>query len=449
MSITILLIIYVVLLFMLGIWSHKQIKQPLDFFVAGRHGSSWDITGSLLATVVGSSAILGTLNLTVQQGWAAMWFLFSASLGLFLLVPKVASIYSHKKLTLPQLLEQFYGKRAKQLSSIIIPTAWVGIVAAQVVGASKILTALVDLSYSNAVFISGGVLILYTMLGGQISILKTDKIQAFIIYLGLFFLAAYLFYDFGFSKVAPLSSSFPFNPHFEWGDLIVLMLTYSTTFLVGPDIYSRIFSASSPAVAKKSVALVALMLIPFSIVLCYIGMHINGLDLSTQNNSINFMIFLKYNSSKTIFALGSLALLSAVLSSADTTLLSASIILVDAKKQTKIDMVKSSRIMIFVLGLLAIWIAIKIGSIITILLTALAFYSGAFIVPMFVALYTKKQPKGNSVVAMLTGGVVALLGKIMILYGVREWGNVVVISGFVVNFLILFYGHHLKIARRD
>ncbi|MDC1106416.1 sodium:solute symporter family protein [Prolixibacteraceae bacterium] len=438
MTITIIVIIYFVLLLILALRSNKKVKNSTDYIVAGRTGSELDITGSLLATVVGSSAILGTLNLTVSQGWGAMWFLFSASLGLWILVPKAASIYSHEKITLPQLLGQFYGGRAKKLSSIIIPIAWIGIVAAQLVGSAKILVTLLNVEYELGVLVSGVILIVYTILGGQVSILKTDKLQALFIYLGIFILAFSLLLKGKTSSLETISSTFPFSSAFSISDLGILFLTYSTTFIVGPDIYSRIFSSSTALIGKRSVRNVALMLIPFSFALCYVGMYINGLNLQGNTNGINFMEFVKYNTSTVMFAICSLALLSAVLSSADTTLLSASIILMDFKSRETNRVLFITRLLVFVLGVISVLIALKIGSIISILLISLSFYSGAFILPMGIALFSNIKPKGNANIAMIVGGFTALTGKILVNQGC-EYGNFIIISAFVLNGICLFF----------
>ena len=72
---------------LIGIFSSRKIRSDGDYYVAGKRGNLWQITGSLLATILGSSAILGTADLALNQGWAASWLLLSASIGLFILVP--------------------------------------------------------------------------------------------------------------------------------------------------------------------------------------------------------------------------------------------------------------------------------------------------------------------------------------------------------------------------
>nr|MBD3623061.1 hypothetical protein [Sunxiuqinia sp.] len=116
MKVTIL-VIYFILIVGLGIYSWLKIKEPSDYFVAGKRSGFWQISGSLLATVLGGSAILGTVNLTKDQSWAAAWYLLAASFGLWLLVPLVGKVNRLGKYTRTNLLGQFYGETAGTAAS--------------------------------------------------------------------------------------------------------------------------------------------------------------------------------------------------------------------------------------------------------------------------------------------------------------------------------------------
>ena len=244
MQTEITIFIYFVFILAIGVYSAFRIKKPADYYVAGKKAGLIPVSGSLLATILGGSAILGTIELSQKTGWAALWFLFCASLGLFLLRPISKYVKRYGNYTLPELLGTFYGKRAETISSLIIPMAWLGIVAAQIIAAAKIINGLDVLSYQNAAIVSGVIFIVYTLLGGQLSILKTDTLQAVLILLGL--LAIFIF-ALQSSGVQPEALRFNelFNASFSVIDLIILILTYSVTFVVGPDIYSRVFCAKN------------------------------------------------------------------------------------------------------------------------------------------------------------------------------------------------------------
>lgn len=434
---------------LIGIISARKIRSEGDYYVAGKRGSLWQITGSLLATILGSSAILGTADLALTQGWAASWLLLSASAGLFLLVPVSMMVRRQGKYTLPQMIGDFYGSEAKLISSFIISFAWIGIIAAQIIGAAKIVTGFTGLDYSIGVWGSGAVFIFYTVIGGQISVLKTDLYQSFIIIIGILTTAIYIFFSEPASPLAMTSLNFPFNEGFHRFDLVVLLLTYSTTFVVGPDIYSRIFCAENEYIARKSVLISAIVLIPFSLCITFLGVFaaykFPGLHQQAGSALIPVMI-----STLPEWGVGLLiaALLSAVMSSASTALLTSSTIISDpvSKGLEQQNSRRNTKVIMLIVGVLSIFLALNVQSIIQSLLIALTIFSGAFIVPTAAGLFGFRTSKLRSASAMIAGGAIALTGKIIALYGGNTVGNLLIITGFVLNAMILFIGSNPKMS---
>jgi SSS family solute:Na+ symporter len=134
------------------------------------------------------------------------------------------------------------------------------------------------------------------------------------------------------------------------------------------------------------------------------------------------------------------ALLSAVMSSADTTLLTSSLILSEliAGNPDKKSSLKLTRVLIVVLGGLSIVVALFVTSILQSLLLALTFFSGAFVVPMLAGLLKLKVVKPQLTAAILAGGFVALTGKIINVWVDPLIGNLVIILAFFVNGGLLF-----------
>ena len=52
-----ILIVYGIILLLIGIYSQLKVKTPSDYFLAGKKTGVWQISGSLLATILGGSAI--------------------------------------------------------------------------------------------------------------------------------------------------------------------------------------------------------------------------------------------------------------------------------------------------------------------------------------------------------------------------------------------------------
>ncbi|MBN1924358.1 MAG: hypothetical protein JW798_00855, partial [Prolixibacteraceae bacterium] len=130
---TLALTIYLMILIAIAFFSYKKIKGHTDFFVARREGGFYTVTGSLLATILGGSAIIGTIDAGPKLGWATSWFMLCATIGLVALFPLAKKVKQLGRFTLPELLEDLFNNRIKKISSVVIPVAWLGIIAAQVI----------------------------------------------------------------------------------------------------------------------------------------------------------------------------------------------------------------------------------------------------------------------------------------------------------------------------
>jgi SSS family solute:Na+ symporter len=372
--------------------------------------------------------------LSQKLGWPAVWFLFCASFGLLALVPISKYVRRFGNFTLPELLGRFYGKKAEIISSVIIPLAWIGIVAAQIIAAAKILSGLGFMNYQNAAIVSGLIFMVYTLVGGQFSILKTDSIQSVIIIIGLIVIVIFS----GIQPHVKIISSFQihdlFNESFSLFSLLILILTYSVTFVVGPDIYSRVFCTKNEKTASRSILIVALVLIPVSIVLTWLGIY------SSQSNDSEIILFAEHLLPPWAYGLFIAALLSAVMSSADTTLLTSSIILSEliTGDLNKSNALSATRIFVVTIGIASIIIALYITSIIQALFFALTFFSGAFVVPVLAGLLNFKTNRNHAVLAILFGGATALSGKILHDYYHENLGNSIIVLSYIINAMILF-----------
>ncbi|MBN1821443.1 MAG: sodium:solute symporter family protein [Prolixibacteraceae bacterium] len=432
----IIIILYFLVIIFIGIYSRFQIKSPSDYYIAGKKGGVLQVTGSLIATILGSSAILGTLELSRENGWAAMWFLGCASIGLIILAPFSKYVRRLGNFTLPELIGRLYGKKAEFISSVIIPLAWLGVIAAQITGAAMILNSIGVSGFTNSAVLAGTVIILYTLLGGQKSILKTDLVQAALI-LCVFILIFFLTSMRSGIPENTIPAAGVFNDHFTVIDLIILFLTYSATFVVGPDIYSRIFCTKNEKTAIRSVIITAVVLIPVAFILTYIG-------INTPEDSVGgitgFISYWQHHLPLWISGLLIAALLSAVMSSADTTLLTASMIISNVLfgPLEKDKSFKATKVVVVAIGGLSVIISLFVASVIQSLLIALSFFSGAFIIPVIAGLLRLNTNKKTVIPALLVGGFVALAGKITGLYFHEMAGNLIIIFSFILNGIILF-----------
>ncbi|MFC2006352.1 sodium:solute symporter [Chloroflexota bacterium] len=421
----IIIAVYFIGMIAIGIASRRKARKADDFFVAGRKGSSLFITGSLLATIIGGSAIMVTSKLGFIQGLTGAWWLLVGSIGLVVL-----GVFLAKKVrefglyTLPELVERQYDKRVALAGSILIVIAWVGVIGAQIIAAGSVMSILGIGSPVLWMVLFTGVFIVYTIVGGQHAIIRTDTLQALIIFAGIFGALAVLLSQLGGLSglkgiLSPGQFAFPLSSQFEGYDLIKLLLLVGLTYVVGPDMYSRLFCARDGKVARSSALWTALLIIPISLSIAVIGMGASALfpDISP---GLAFPTIIKEVLPPFVGAIVLAALLCAFMSSADTTLMTASTILtMDIVGKIKPSLVQSkvltfSRWGIVALGAASLVLALGLRDIVNAILFAYTVYIGGLFIPILAGFYKgrlKVTPIG-ALVAIVGGGSAALISKI-------------------------------------
>ena len=442
------IIAYFLCMILVGALSLRRSGSLGGFLVANRKGSSFAITGSLMATILGGSSTMGMAGLGYGRGLVGAWWLLSGVIGMALLAFWLSRrIRSLELYTLPGILEAQYGSRALRLiASIIISTAWLGIIAGQTVACGKVLSVLWEGNPSLFILISGVVFILYTTLGGQHSVIKTDVIQFLIIVAGVLVCVIG-----GISSAGGVQGiladapaghwSFPVSPSFGATALLGFLFFVGLPYLVGPDIYTRLFSARTPAVARRSAVCSALLMLPLAFAITVIGIIarilLPGINPENALPSLAMRIL-----PAGLNALVIAALLAAVMSTAATCLLTTSSILtmdviaplVRSKADERV-LLLVSRIMVGLVGGAGILIALASGGIIDSLLTAYTVYSSGIAVPLVLGFYAQRlRLNGAGAIAASLGG--GLLGLVLKLMGA---GSLVIMS-LPVSAFLLFAG---------
>jgi len=421
------IIVYFVVMVAVGLLSRRFTRGADGFFVAGRKGKTILITGSLVATIVGGSATVGMAGMGFSWGLTGMWWLLVGSVGLIIL-----GLFLAKKLrstgyyTLPQLAENQYDKKVSVVTSALIVVAWIGIIAGQIVAAGKIMDIIGIGDKTIWMIIFTAVFILYTIIGGQRANLRTDIFQSVIIFGGIIAaLAVVLPKVGGWSGLeASLPAdhfSFPLSDNFGGVTLATWLLLYGMTYVIGPDMYSRLFSAKNEKVARNSVLMTAVLIIPFALCIVLLGMSAKVLfpAMSSAEAALPLLI----RDQLPLFAGGLVmaAFVGAMMSSSDTCLVSTGTILSnDIVKKLKPSLseektVLVARISIVVIGVLALLLALQLGSVISSLIFAYTVYTCAVVIPVFAGFYKDKLKLTNlgAIAAIIGGGTVAILSKFL------------------------------------
>ncbi len=412
-----IIIIYFLGMLAIGVYVYRkrQASSNDGFFVANRSGTTLLIAGSLCATFIGASVAVGMAGLGYSKGLSGAWWLLVGAVGLFILGLFLARKVRRVGLyTLPELVEKQYGSKAGFVASILIVVAWIAVIAGQIIAAGKILTVLLPYDLSSLMAIAAAVFILYTALGGQYSIIRTDFAQFAILTVGILISLGFVLVRVGgiSGLTASLPSeyfSFPVSINFGWYDLVLFLILTGSTYIVGPDIYSRLFCARDEKVARSSVLWAALIAIPVAFVIVLIGMGAKVLFPEIASEQA-FPTVIENLLPIGVSGLVVAALLAAIMSSADTVLLTTSTILSqDIYKRISPDMSERkslivSRLGVVIIGVLALVVALELKGVISSLFLAYTVFTSGLVVPVVAGFY-KDKLKVNSV-----GAIAAIIG---------------------------------------
>lgn len=421
--VAIIIVIYLLAMLATGAWGHR-LKGREDFHLAGRSIKLVFLTGTFCASIIGASATLGMAGLGFSKGLPGAWWMLSGTAGLLVLATFFAGkVRASGCSTLPELVGSFYGERARFVASALIVISWVGVIAVQIVACGKVLGAVFGGNETLFMAACTAVFVLYTAHGGQSSVIRTDLVQLMIILAGMIFL--FLRASEAAGPGLLFRQSFPTSAEMGSWDVVSMLLVVGSAYLVGPDLYSRLLSAHSRKEAKISAAIAAVILIPLAFLITSLGIFARSLYPGVSPDQA-IPVLLTGLLSPGWEGLVVAALLAAFMSSADTSLMTAtSILTLDIYRKirpatSEKNLITVSRIFVLIIGLLALGLAVSMPSIIKTLLIAYTVFTSGLLLPVIAGFYRDKLglTSYGALAALIGGGTTAIfLGQTYPLLG--------------------------------
>jgi SSS family solute:Na+ symporter len=420
-----LIIIVGYFVIMLYVGWRSRLQSAECYWVAERRYPTARITLSLVATIFGASSTMGIIGLGYSRGLTGAWWSLVGGIALIPFALILASRVRRLEVyTLPDILKNAYGERVAIPAGLMIVVAWCGVISAQLIAAGRLLEGLFSLDSQLALIMVAVVFILYTYWGGQLSVIRTDFWQ-FLLFMGglviamLFLVASQGSISTLWKNIPAEHLSFPVSTSFGWYEVLVFYpLIVGLPYLVGPDIYSRVLCAQDDQVARISAFQAALIVIPLSFLLALFGLtakaQFPGIPAETAlPHTLNALIPMGL---KGLIAAG---FLGAIMSSADTCLISASTIMTlnvirPFRKASQESHLKITRVAVLVVGLVAWLIASQQKGIISSLLLGYTVFVGGIVIPTL-ATFVRERFKITSqgaLWAVVLGGGSAILGKL-------------------------------------
>ncbi|MDD3311225.1 sodium:solute symporter family protein [Pseudodesulfovibrio sp.] len=399
------LVLYFCSLLAIAVHANRKQKTTEDYYVGGRGVGTLSLAALWMSSWVGGAAIMGTAEKSYQIGISSLWYPFSMFSGFIFFALIFAGRIKelgdkHRHITYSDLIEQRYDTRVRLVSTITTILAYIGYTASQLLSAAQIITSITGVGLGVSFLVATSVTVVYTSIGGFFAVEKTDRFQTLLVIIGVSGVAVPLTWH-SLGDVSRLSTELPtgfFNfGAWGWGAILAMFISMVLTFFTSMDSYTRCYAARTARAARNGTLLAALIVLCISVSICFLGMSARLIIPAGEDGTSTLIRLIIHIFPVGVKGLMLVAILSAIMSTADTCILCASANLTrdiyqrfinPGAHQAKVMRLSiASSILVGVIGALVGWYS---KSIINLLIMAFTINSAGLFLPTMGVLFWRR-----------------------------------------------------------
>jgi len=180
------LVVYKAILIAIGFWASKRTIDGDDFFLGGRGLGPVVAALSYSSSAASAWVLLGLSGIAYLYGLSTIWVAFGSISAMFVswywIAPRLMSFSrEHDHITLTEIVaHRSDGGLRKAIlwaSSLIIVFSFIFYIAAQFQGAGNTFAATFNMSMSSSILLGAFIIMIYTLLGGFWAVSVTDALQ--------------------------------------------------------------------------------------------------------------------------------------------------------------------------------------------------------------------------------------------------------------------------------
>jgi SSS family solute:Na+ symporter len=361
-------------------------------------------------------------GLVYRHGIAGVWFDLAGALGLATLGLFLAGrVRREAVVTLPEIVGRAYGQTARWWAALLVLVSEIVWFALLTEATQVVLTSAVGIAPTRALVLSTAVFVLYTWLGGQFAVVRTDLVQYSLMVAGIpgVALTCALAGAGGLSGLSSEAWRFPTSATLGYRDIAGWLVLVGLPHLVGSDVYAKLLSCRDEATARRSALLAALSKVVFGLAVAAIALAARK-ALPPVTGSSEVLPSAVLNFAPPAFAAFVLvALVATMQSSADVVLLSASAVtardLAPPLTGRKLSL-PAARALTPVFGALGLMVALAMGrDVLETLKLGYSIFAAGLILPVLAALLPGRPvvPRSGAIAAMIAGGATAAAGRVL------------------------------------
>lgn len=322
---------YLLLQFAIGAVVARRLRSEDDYLVAGRSLGLGLGTFTIFATWFGAETVIGAAGTVYDEGVGATSAEpFGYALCLLLMgLAFAAPLWRRGLTTLADLYAQRYSPRVARVAAVVLVPGSLLWAAAQVRAFGEVLdVAAPDLAPGVGIGVAAVITIAYTSLGGMLADAITDLVQGGVLVLSLVVLATAVAADVGgpLALVDAARSAHALRPPAPPADWLALAETWAIPVcgsVVATELVTRVISTRSVRVARGSALLAGGLYLVVGCIPVLLGLAGPALLPGLADAEQLLPTLASRHLPGLLFVLFAGGLLSAILSTVDTTLLTA------------------------------------------------------------------------------------------------------------------------------
>jgi SSS family solute:Na+ symporter len=263
-------IVYVLILIGVGVYRSRSVKTQDDFMVAGRKTSTFFLVGTLVSTWIGTGSLFGGAGLAFRMGFSELWMSAGAWVAVIIVYFLAHRVRRISEYTVPDILEKRYNSLARVLGTVIIIIAYLTIAGYQFRAGGRLLNILLGLDPQIGGAIACGVVVVFAVVAGMMSIMSVDIFNAIMKTLGLIVALPLVYAAVGGAQQIAKLPADRFEI-FGQNDWVWAMGVFFPTFflLLGESsMYQKFFSAKDERSARRAVLGMVVGIVLLETLLC-------------------------------------------------------------------------------------------------------------------------------------------------------------------------------------
>jgi len=416
------LVVYFIVLLAGSALSRKKQRGLEDFFLASRKLSPLLVYFSVSASWIGAVSMLVSADEALANGISSFWIMglpagVTVLIFAFVLARPIRRV---NILSLPDLVEKWYGREVRHITALLIIWYMILLAASQMVALGRFLQPILGTSYIVSLGAGVGVVLLYSLRGGFSSVVITDSIQFVLLGLGVIGLFVFISERSSFVEVSTLASQFELKNYFNFfsniKENVLIFISFTLAWTISPITWQRIQAARSEKAARSGLLGSAGTLLVFYMLVISVGMMSLPLLSSRNLGEPLFSVLIRTDMNIFLGILLFVGITAAVMSTMDTAINTGALSLTRDVFDRLFGLVSHgksirwSRLATLIVGIAAFLIATRFRSILQTLGLASEIMAEGLFIPGIAMLFLRRKMPRAGLFSLVMGGGYSFLG---------------------------------------